>query len=167
MPTHRIAIVVPQAVSAVVGGAENLWAGLIENLNRMQGISAQLVGLPSHEKTLPEILETYAAFAQLDLSGFDQVISTKYPAWAIQHPNHTVYLQHTLRGLYDTYPESLGYALAQPRSNCSPKHCQPLFLNRLLQPLQKPGVPLFASRWRMTVSLNMAALRKWLGLCLW
>ena len=112
MPTHRIAIVVPQAVPAVVGGAENLWAGLIENLNRMQGISAQLVGLPSHEKTLPEILETYAAFAQLDLSGFDQVISTKYPAWAIQHPNHTVYLQHTLRGLYDTYPESLGYAFS-------------------------------------------------------
>ncbi|MBU6143528.1 MAG: hypothetical protein KGP33_06125, partial [Betaproteobacteria bacterium] len=112
MPTHRIAVVVPQAVPAVVGGAENLWAGLIENLNRTQGISAQLVGLPSHEKTLPEILETYAAFAQLDLSGFDQVISTKYPAWAIQHPNHTVYLQHTLRGLYDTYPESLGYAFS-------------------------------------------------------
>ena len=33
------------------------------------------------------------------------VISTKYPAWAVKHRCHIVYLQHTLRGLYDTYNE--------------------------------------------------------------
>jgi glycosyltransferase involved in cell wall biosynthesis len=112
VPAHRIALVVPQAVPAVIGGAENLWAGLIGHLNSIPDISAELVGLPSYEKTLPDILQTYAAFARLDLNRFNQVISTKYPAWAIHHPNHTVYLQHTLRGLYDTYPESLGYALS-------------------------------------------------------
>jgi len=117
VPMHRIALVVPQADPTVVGGAENLWAGLIEHLNRTPGIRAEMVGLRSFEKTLPEILRTYAAFARLDLSGFDQVISTKYPAWAILHPNHTVYLQHTLRGLYDTYPESLGGAFGQAQDH--------------------------------------------------
>lgn len=101
----------PQSVPAVVGGAENLWAGLIEYLNRVPGVHAELVLLPSPEKTLPEILQTYAAFARLDLNHFDQVISTKYPAWAVSHSNHSVYLQHTLRGLYDTYPQHLGVAL--------------------------------------------------------
>jgi glycosyltransferase involved in cell wall biosynthesis len=35
------------------------------------------------------------------------VISTKYPAWMVPHGHHVVYLQHKLRGLYDTYPEAL------------------------------------------------------------
>ncbi|MBU3721186.1 MAG: hypothetical protein FGM22_10650, partial [Burkholderiaceae bacterium] len=111
--THRIALVAPQSVPAVVGGAENLWAGLIAHFNRLPGVNAELVLLPSPEKTLPEILQTYAAFARLDLSCFDQVISTTHPAWAVCHPNHTVYLQHTLRGLYDTYPQQLDIVLSQ------------------------------------------------------
>lgn len=47
---------------------------------------------------------SYRRFSELDLSHFDRVISTKYPAWMVEHPDHHVYLQHTLRGLYDTYP---------------------------------------------------------------
>ncbi|MGL5116032.1 MAG: glycosyltransferase family 4 protein [Beijerinckiaceae bacterium] len=35
------------------------------------------------------------------------VISGKYPAWMLSHPNHRLYLLHRLRGLYDTYPFSV------------------------------------------------------------
>ena len=110
---YRIAIVAPQAVPAVVGGAENLWAGLLNSLNQMPGVEAEFISPPSPERNLTEVLEGYARFARLDLSRFDQVISTKYPAWAVAHHNHKVYLQHTLRGLYDTYPEDrLGVELS-------------------------------------------------------
>lgn len=103
----KIAIVAPSSVPYVIGGAENLWWGLQAALNARPGIEAELIKLPSPERNLAEILASYRRFAALDLLHFDLVISTKYPAWAIQHPNHVVYLQHTLRGLYDTYPDHL------------------------------------------------------------
>jgi glycosyltransferase involved in cell wall biosynthesis len=40
---------------------------------------------------------------ELDLSHFDTVITTKYPAWMIRHPNKIVYMQHPSRGVYDLY----------------------------------------------------------------
>ncbi|SAL12390.1 glycosyltransferase [Caballeronia udeis] len=103
----KIAIVAPSPVPFVLGGAENLWQGLLEALNSRPGVQADLLKLPSRERNMGELLDTYRRFADLDLSHFDLVISTKYPAWAIRHPNHVVYLQHTLRGLYDVYPADL------------------------------------------------------------
>jgi glycosyltransferase involved in cell wall biosynthesis len=103
----KIAIVAPSPVPFAIGGAENLWWGLHNALNARPGVEADLIKLPSPERNLPELLESYQRFARLDLRHFDLVISTKYPAWAIEHPNHIVYLQHTLRGLYDTYPHHL------------------------------------------------------------
>ncbi|MDF3886716.1 glycosyltransferase family 4 protein [Cupriavidus basilensis] len=103
----KIVIVAPSPVPFAIGGAENLWWGLHNALNARPGVQADLIKLPSPERSLPELLGSYQRFAQLDLRHFDLVISTKYPAWAIEHPNHIVYLQHTLRGLYDTYPRHL------------------------------------------------------------
>jgi glycosyltransferase involved in cell wall biosynthesis len=39
----------------------------------------------------------------MDLSAYDGVISTKAPAYAIRHPNHVCYLQHTMRVFYDLF----------------------------------------------------------------
>jgi glycosyltransferase involved in cell wall biosynthesis len=103
----KIAIVAPSPVPFVIGGAENLWWGLLDALNARPGIQADLLKLPSAERNMGELLASYRRFSELDLSHFDLVISTKYPAWAIRHPNHVVYLQHTLRGLYDCYPEQM------------------------------------------------------------
>ena len=33
----------------------------------------------------------------------DQVISLRYPAYAVRHPNHTVWLNHTMREYYDQW----------------------------------------------------------------
>lgn len=103
----KIALIAPSPVPFCLGGAENLWKGLLEALNARPGIEADLIKLPSPERNAREIVASYRAFAELDLRHFDRVISTKYPAWMVAHPQHTVYLQHTLRGLYDTYPAHL------------------------------------------------------------
>jgi glycosyltransferase involved in cell wall biosynthesis len=103
----RIAIAAPSPVPFVIGGAENLWWGLLDALNARPGIQAELLKLPSPERNMGELLASYRHFSQLELDHFDMVISTKYPAWAIRHRNHVVYLQHTLRGLYDCYPPGM------------------------------------------------------------
>lgn len=99
----KIAIVAPSAVPFVIGGAEKLWWGLQREINNTTHDEAELIKLPVNESDLWGLARGYRAFQQLDLGHFDQVISTKYPAWAIRHPNHHVYLQHKLRGLYDAY----------------------------------------------------------------
>lgn len=99
----KIAIIAPSPVPFTIGGAEKLWWGLLAQFNRMPGIQAELVKLPSPERNFSELISSYRMFRELDLSHFDAVISTKYPAWMVRHPRHIVYLQHRLRGLYDTY----------------------------------------------------------------
>ena len=103
----RIALVAPSAVPFTPGGAERLWWGLTTWVNRHTEHALDLIKLPSPERNFWEIVQSYRQFSALDLDHFDMVISTKYPAWMVAHANHVVYLQHTLRGLYDTYPVDL------------------------------------------------------------
>ncbi|AZN37866.1 glycosyltransferase family 4 protein [Iodobacter ciconiae] len=103
----KVAIVAPSGVPFVWGGAENIWKGLWQALNQQENITAELIKLPSPEHDFWAIIQSYQNFAKLDLNHFDLVISTKYPAWMISHPRHILFMQHTLRGLYDTYPENL------------------------------------------------------------
>lgn len=122
----KIALVAPSGVPFVVGGAEKLWWGLTQHVNQHTPHEMELVKLPSPERNFWEIAQSYERFSQLDLSHFDGVISTKYPAWMVSHPNHVVYLQHRLRGLYDTWPSRL--PLTPPKL---PDTVRPLW--RLLQ----------------------------------
>ncbi|MDP8930909.1 MAG: glycosyltransferase, partial [Actinomycetota bacterium] len=99
----KVAIVAPSPVPYVIGGAQRLWDGLYEEINRRPQHDAELIRLPTREDSLPDLVNSYRMWSELDLSHFDRVISTKYPAWMVHHPEHVVYLLHTLRGLYDTY----------------------------------------------------------------
>lgn len=99
----KIAVVSPSPVPFTIGGAENLAWGLCEAINKSTEHQAELIKLPSRERSFWDIIDTYYSFYKLDLSHFDMVISTKYPAWMIEHNNNIVYMLHTLRGLYDTY----------------------------------------------------------------
>ena len=103
----RIALLAPSGVPFALGGAERLWWGLTTYVNRHTTHAMDLIKLPSPERNFWEIAQSYRQFSLLDLDHFDLVISTKYPAWMVAHANHVVYLQHTLRGLYDTYPVDL------------------------------------------------------------
>lgn len=99
----HIGIVAPSPVPFVSGGAEAFSRGLIRAFNERTPHTAELVELPVAEFTLPDLMHSYRSFSELDVSRFDMVISTKYPAWMVEHPNHIVYMLHKLRGLYDTY----------------------------------------------------------------
>jgi glycosyltransferase involved in cell wall biosynthesis len=98
-----VAIVAPCPVPYVIGGAENLWRGLQDFLNEETEHQAEIIKLPSREHSFWELVDTYRRFSELDLTGFDLVVSTKYPAWMVGHERHVAYVQHRLRGLYDTY----------------------------------------------------------------
>ena len=99
----KIAIVAPSPVPFSVGGAEKLWWGLLREINANTPHQAELIKLPTRELSFWDLLDSYEAFSQLDLTYFDLVISTKYPAWMVSHPRHICYMQHRLRGLYDCY----------------------------------------------------------------
>lgn len=100
----KIALIAPSGVPFAVGGAEKLWWGLLHHTNQLTDHQMELIKLPAPERTFAELIASYRRFSELDLGHFDRVISTKYPAWMASHPDHHLYLQHTLRGLYDTYP---------------------------------------------------------------
>jgi glycosyltransferase involved in cell wall biosynthesis len=122
----EIIVVAPSHVPMVTGGAERLWWGLVEHLNRATSHVADLVKLPSPERNFAEVIDSYRRFSELDLRHCDLVISTKYPSWMTRHPNHVCYMQHPLRGLYDTYPQHLP-------PQCELKHPSVRGLTRLLR----------------------------------
>lgn len=61
------------------------------------------MSLPSDESGFEAILASYLRFYDLDLSRFDGVVTSKAPSYAIRHPNHVCYLQHTMRVFYDMF----------------------------------------------------------------
>lgn len=95
-------IVAPSPVPLRLGGAERHWDAMCRALQDA-GVETDVVKVPVREHTLVDLLEGYEAFACMDLSHADLVVSGKYPAWMVQHPNHVVWMLHPLRGLYDTY----------------------------------------------------------------
>jgi len=100
----KVAIVAPSPVPFTIGGAEKLWWGLWQHLNAEGRHQVELLKLPSPERDLREVMASYRRFSELDLGHFDTVMTTKYPAWMVAHEDHRLYLQHPLRGLYDTWP---------------------------------------------------------------
>jgi glycosyltransferase involved in cell wall biosynthesis len=103
----QIVIVAPCPVPLLIGGAERLWRGLLDHVNRDTPHVADLIKLPGAERDFVEVVDSYRRFSELDLRAYDVVISGKYPGWMTRHPNQVCYMLHPLRGLYDTYPRHL------------------------------------------------------------
>lgn len=99
----KIGIIGPSPVPFTVGGVENLLWGLCNTINQETPHQCELIKIPSREHNFWDLIQNYYNFYTLDVSHFDAVICTKYPAWMVQHPNCIFYVQHCLRGLYDTY----------------------------------------------------------------
>ncbi len=99
----HIALIFPSPAPFVMGGVESLAWSLTEAVNQMTPHHAELIKLPVREQSFAGLLQGYRAFHELDVSHFDMAIVTKYPAWMTAHENTVCYMQHCLRGLYDTY----------------------------------------------------------------
>ncbi len=59
--------------------------------------------MPFDESNFDGIIDGYERCRAMDLSGYDLVISTKAPTYAVSHPRHVVYLVHTVRVFYDMF----------------------------------------------------------------
>ncbi len=99
----KVGVLVPGPSPYVFGGAERVARGLAEWIDGHTPHTADVVMPPSPEGDLAEVMASYRAWAALDVSGYDVVVSTKYPSWMVEHPHHVVLMFHPLRGLYDTY----------------------------------------------------------------
>jgi glycosyltransferase involved in cell wall biosynthesis len=98
----RIAILAAGSKSGEIGGAERFYLGVRDAL-RARGADAQILTIINDESCFEAIEETYLRYYDLDLGGFDGVISTKAPGYVARHPNHVCYLQHTMRVFYDMF----------------------------------------------------------------
>ncbi len=99
----NIAIIGPSPIPFTMGGMEYLLRGLVNNISELSNHKVELIKLPTKEDNFWNIIDSYRQFYKLNLDHFDMVISTKYPAWMVEHNNHICYMAHRLRGLYDTY----------------------------------------------------------------
>jgi glycosyltransferase involved in cell wall biosynthesis len=109
-PGKRILICTAQ-VPFVRGGAELLVEGLRDAL-QAAGHLVDIISLPYSWQPHERIAESALAWRMLDLtqvSGepIDQVICTKFPSYAVRHPNKVVWLVHQHRQIYDWYGTAL------------------------------------------------------------
>ena len=80
------------------GGAERHVRRLTEELVA-RGVEADLVTLPLVEKERFDLIRGAAAWRSLDLTEaggrpVDAVIATRFPTYAVRHPNKVVWLIH-------------------------------------------------------------------------
>lgn len=101
----RVAILTAGPSSGAHGGAERFYEGLFQGFKEI-GCSPELISVPADEPTFEQILDNFAKSRDLDLSSYDLVISTKVPTYAVKHPNHVLYLVHTVRVFDDMFKES-------------------------------------------------------------
>lgn len=80
---------------------------LTEELGR-RGVEADLVAMPVAERERFDLVRAALAWRGLDLTEVggrpvDAVIATRFPTWAIRHPNKVVWLIHQHRQAYDQF----------------------------------------------------------------
>jgi len=155
----KIAIVAPSGVPYAVGGAEKLWWGMLDAFRQYTDHEVELIKIPSPERNFRELISSYETFSQLDLNHFELVISTKYPAWMINHWNHYVYLQHTLRGLYDTYPTEMPIEF-----NNTAEILASLLLLLNEEPSREKIAPLFSELKHLSLAVPEPEWQRWFGL---
>lgn len=98
----KVAIVTARAASGEAGGAERFYEALVRAFCQA-GYDAQEIPVTADESTFDQIERNYLACYDLDLSGYDMVVSTKAPTWLVRHPRHVCYLVHTIRVFYDMF----------------------------------------------------------------
>jgi glycosyltransferase involved in cell wall biosynthesis len=110
----KVAVLTVRSASGVAGGAERLFDALVDALKQI-GHDAHEVPVSADESTFDDILGNYLHCYDIDLSGYDVVISTKAPTWMVRHPRHVCYLVHTIRVFYDMYDSVFPAGAKEPR----------------------------------------------------
>jgi glycosyltransferase involved in cell wall biosynthesis len=93
--------VVTSSPAGVEGGHLVIARSLV-TAAREQGHVAHLIVTPDYG--FGRTLATYRSNWSTDLPRVDQVISLRYPSYAVRHPAHVCWLNHTMREYYDLWP---------------------------------------------------------------
>jgi len=101
----KVAVLCSGLSNGEQGGAERFYSGLVSGFQSI-GCNAELVSVPADEPNFEQILDNYESCRQLELQDYDIVISTKSPTYAVKHPNHVVYLIHTVRVFDDMFEDN-------------------------------------------------------------
>ena len=101
----RVAILAAGPSGEVKGGAERFYAGLHEGFKAL-GCQPDIIAVQADEPDFETILSNYRKCRELDLSSYDMAVSTKVPTYAVDHPNHVLYLVHTIRVFDDMFDRS-------------------------------------------------------------
>src|SRR2546429_23273 len=89
------------------GGAENLNAGLVQAIGtHAPDVAVDLVQLPLKHYPEQRLLTELMAWRLIDVTEangekVDLVIATKFPSYAVRHPNKVLWLVHQYRQAYD------------------------------------------------------------------
>jgi glycosyltransferase involved in cell wall biosynthesis len=107
----RIAVCAPQ-VPFVRGGAELMAEDLVDAL-RARGHETELVTIPFKWYPGTRVLDQAFLWRLVDLTEsdgrpIDRVIATKFPAYAVRHPNKVAWVLHQFRQAYDYDRTGLG-----------------------------------------------------------
>lgn len=112
----KVAFLAVEPASGERGGAEAFHDGFCDALSRI-GWDVSKIRLAVDESSFEGVLQAYLDAYDLDVSRYDLVISSKAPSYAVRHPRHICYLQHTIRVFYDMYeyeyPQPWGGLAAQ------------------------------------------------------
>jgi glycosyltransferase involved in cell wall biosynthesis len=104
--TKRVLVLGAQ-VPFARGGAENLNEGLVQAIRRyVPDVAVDLVQLPMKhypEQRLITEMMTWRLIDVTEVNGerVDLVIATKFPSYAVRHPNKVLWLVHQYRQAYD------------------------------------------------------------------
>ncbi|HEY1434180.1 MAG TPA: glycosyltransferase family 4 protein [Thermoanaerobaculia bacterium] len=117
MRPRRVLVLAVQSPFAH-GGAERHVRRLTEELGK-RGVEADLVSMPMAERERFDLVRAALAWRSLDLteSGgqpVDAVIATRFPTYAVRHPNKVVWLIHQYRQAYDQFGTPFSDLTASP-----------------------------------------------------
>lgn len=99
-------IVVTSSPPLAEGGHTIIARSLVRAL-REEGHQAEVLITPDHGfgREPSSYLETWRLKVERRGHAIDQVISLRYPSYAIRHPRHVCWLNHTMREYYDLWPQ--------------------------------------------------------------
>lgn len=100
--SRHVAFLAVEQASGERGGAEAFHDGFCDALRQLGWVVDKIV-LTIDESRFEGLLEGYLRAYDLDVSQYDLVISSKAPSYAVRHPRHLCYLQHTIRVFYDMF----------------------------------------------------------------
>jgi glycosyltransferase involved in cell wall biosynthesis len=118
----RVAVCAPQ-VPFVRGGAELMAEDLVAAL-RERGHEAELVTVPFKWYPGTRVLDQAFLWRLVDLTEsdgrpIDRVIATKFPAYAVRHPNKVAWVLHQFRQAYDYDRTDLGQFSESPEDRAT------------------------------------------------